>query len=128
MSASTWGAVAAAIVGAVFLVAAVSKLAAPQEWRAQARGLGVPDAVALVVPYVEAALGAVLVVQLGRHVVAWLAVALLLVMTLLLVRRLAQGEHPPCACFGAWSAKPIGAGHVGRNLAFIALAATAAVL
>lgn len=128
MSASTWGAIAAAVVGVVFLVAAVSKLAGPQAWRVQADGLGVPDAVAVVVPYVEAVLGALLVVQFQRHVVAWCAVAVLLAMTALLVRRLAQGRRPPCACFGAWSAKPIGAGHVARNLVLVAVAVAAALL
>jgi hypothetical protein len=128
MSASTLGTIAAVIVGVVFLVAAVTKLAAPQAWRAQARGLGVPEGMAVVVPFVEAVLGALLVAQVERHVVAWFAVALLVAMTALLVQRLAQGEHPPCACFGAWSVKPVGVSHVVRNLVLLVLALAAALL
>ena len=128
MSAGTWGVVAAVVVGAVFLVAAVTKLADPQGWRAQAAGLRVPKAVATVVPFVEAAVGALMVVQLGRHVVAWVAFALLVAMAALLARRIAQGEHPPCACFGAWSATPIGWWHVVRNLLLAAVAVAAALL
>ena len=54
-------------------------------------------------------------------------VALLLLgsFTALIVRRLAEGKRPPCACFGAWSAKPLGAGHVVRNGALIVLAVLA---
>jgi hypothetical protein len=45
--------------------------------------------------------------------------------TVLILRRLAEGRRPPCACFGAWSTKPLGRGHVVRNLGFIALAVVA---
>jgi uncharacterized membrane protein YphA (DoxX/SURF4 family) len=119
--------IAAVVVGGVFLVAAVTKLANPQAWLAQASGLRVPAGLAGAVPYVEAVLGALLVVQLWRHVVAVAAVALLVAMTALLVARLAAGEHPPCACFGAWSAKPISMVHVVRNVVLIALAVLAAL-
>ena len=128
MSRSTWGAVAAVVVGVVFLVAAVTKLARPAAWRTQSADLRVPWPVAAVVPYVEAVVGALLVVQAMRHAVAWAAAALLVAMTALLAGRLAQGEHPPCACFGAWSASPISMRHVVRNLVFIAVAVMAAVL
>jgi hypothetical protein len=43
----------------------------------------------------------------------------------LILRRLAEGQRPPCACFGAWSTKPLGRGHVVRNLGFIGLAVVA---
>jgi hypothetical protein len=46
----------------------------------------------------------------------------LLAFTSLLILRLSQGRRPPCACFGAWSAKPIGWRDVARNTAFLALA------
>ncbi len=81
-----------------------------------------------VLPWFEIALGAALVVQVSRVAAAVIALAVLVAMTALIVRRLAQGEHPPCACFGAWSAKPLGWGHVARNgvlmlLAVVAIAA-----
>ena len=110
------------------LIAAVSKLAQPALWRSQADGLGVPWRLAIVVPYVEATLGALLLVQVQRHAVAWIAVALFGAFTALLALRLAQGKRPPCACFGSLSSKPIGPGHLVRNALFICLAVLAATL
>jgi hypothetical protein len=88
----------------------------------------VPALIANVVPFVEIGLGAALLVQWQRHVVAWGAVALFAAFTALLGLRLAQGQRPPCACFGSLSSRPIGAAQIGRNAVFIAIAAAAAVL
>lgn len=128
MGRSAWGAVAAVLVAGVLLVAGVSKLAQPAQWRSQSQGLGAPLPVAMVMPYVELGLGALLLVQFQRHVVAWLAVALFASFTGLLALRLAQGRRPPCACFGSLSSKPIGPGHLVRNAIFIGLALLAATL
>lgn len=128
MAGTAWGVVAALLVAAVLLVAGVSKLARPALWRAESAGMGVPWRLAQMVPYVETVLGALLVAQLWRQAVAWFAVALFVVFTVLLVVRLAQGRRPPCACFGSLSATPIGPGHVVRNLVFIAVAVAAALL
>lgn len=122
------GVVAAVVTGLVFLVAAVTKLAAPDAWRAQAADLGVPRVVTTAVPYVEAVLGALLLVQFQRQVVAWCAVAVLVAFTTLLVVRLAQGRRPPCACFGSLTPKPIGVASVARNVLFVAVAVLAATL
>jgi len=73
-------------------------------------------------------LGALLLVQLQRSVVAWCAIALFAAFTVLLAVRLAQGKRPPCACFGSLSARPIGPGHLVRNALFIAVAVAAALL
>ena len=56
-----------------------------------------------------------------------IAGALLVGFTTLLVLRLLQGRRPPCACFGAWTTKPIGWGNVVRNAGFLALAAALAI-
>ncbi|MGZ6987202.1 MAG: MauE/DoxX family redox-associated membrane protein, partial [Ilumatobacteraceae bacterium] len=56
------------------------------------------------------------------------AAALLVSFTTLLVLRMAQGRRPPCACFGAWTAKPIGWRNVVRNAVLLGLAAAVAVL
>jgi len=125
---SAWGVAAAVGVAAVLLVAGVTKVAEPGEWRTQSTGLGVRWPLARLVPFVELVLGALLLVQVQRHVVAWCALVLFLAFTALLVVRLAQGRRPPCACFGSLSAEPIGPGHVVRNSLFIALAVMAAVL
>jgi uncharacterized membrane protein YphA (DoxX/SURF4 family) len=113
---------ASVLLGALFLAAGVTKVAAPQQWRAQSAELGVPAAVATVMPYVELSLGALLIAQLARRPVAVVAGLLLIAFTVLLVVRLLQGRRPPCACFGVWMANPIGWSNVARNSAFIALA------
>ena len=103
-------------------------MASHREWRAQSAGLGVPWWLARPVPYVEVALGSLLLVQWQRQAVAWCAVAVLVAFTALIGWQLAHGRRPPCACFGSWSAKPIGRGHLARNLVLIVVAVAAAVL
>jgi uncharacterized membrane protein HdeD (DUF308 family) len=119
--------VASALLGAVFLISGVLKVASAQQWRAQSADLGVPRFAATVVPFVEALVGALLIAQVARRPVAVVAGALLVAFTTLLVVRLLQGRRPPCACFGAWSTKPIGWGNVVRNACFFALAAMVAL-
>jgi uncharacterized membrane protein YphA (DoxX/SURF4 family) len=125
---SSLAVVASVLLGIAFLVAGGSKIAAAEAWPVQARGLGAPLFVIPVLPWFEIVLGALLVVQVAPIPVAVVALITLVAFTGLIVRRLAQGEHPPCACFGAWSAKPLGPGHLVRNgvlmlLAVIAIAA-----
>jgi len=121
------GEVAAVVVGAVFVVSGVTKLAKPQQWRAQAGELVTPTRLLDAVPVFEVILGALLAVQLQRAVFGWIAVGVLVVFTALIATRLAQGRRPPCACFGTFSATPIGWGHLVRNGALITLAVLAAV-
>jgi hypothetical protein len=78
------------------------------------------------VPWLEIGLGALLITGVWRPAVALVAAGLLGAFTVLLVLRLAQGQRPPCACFGAWSTRPIGYGSVARNVVLIALALLAA--
>lgn len=119
--------IAAIAVGMAFVLAGASKLASGGSWPSQAAGLGAPRWTIPVVPWLELALGALLVVQLLRVPVAIAALLLLVVFTVLILHKLRRGEHPPCACFGAWSATPIGWGHVARNVALMALAVVAAI-
>jgi uncharacterized membrane protein YphA (DoxX/SURF4 family) len=124
---STPAVLASVALGLSFLVAGGSKVAAGDAWPDQARGMGAPAVVIPVVPWFEIALGAVLVAQVDRVAAAVVALLVLVAFTALIVRRLAQGQHPPCACFGAWSAKPLGWTHVVRNVALMAIAAVAIV-
>jgi hypothetical protein len=78
-----------------------------------------------VLPWFEIVLGAVLVVQVAPVLAAATAFVVLAVFTALIARRLSQGQHPPCACFGTWSTKPLGRSHLVRNVAFMALAVAA---
>ena len=118
---------ASVIVGLAFLVAGGSKLAAGPSWPAQASDLGAPAIAVPTLPWVELAIGAALVLQLGRPVAAVAAIVLLVGFTGLIALRLSQGRRPACACFGAWSAKPIGASHLLRNGVLLALAVLALV-
>jgi hypothetical protein len=122
------GTLAAVIVGVAFLVAGASKIVAREAWPAQARDLGAPAIVVPVLPVVEIVLGALLTAQVAVPVVGALTLVLLAAFTALIGLRLAQGRRPACACFGAWSSSPIGAGHVIRNVALMALAVTAVVI
>jgi hypothetical protein len=72
-------------------------------------------------------LGAVLISQIARGYVGSVAALVLVAFTSLILVRLTQGERPPCACFGGWSATPLGAWHVVRNCALIVLAMVAAL-
>ena len=124
---STVGLVASILLGFVFLVSGGSKIAAGPGWPAEAQGLGAPSFVVPVLPWVEIVLGAILVMQVVPVIAAAVALVVLVAFTALIVRRLSQGRHPPCACFGAWSTKPLGPGHVARNVGFIALGVVALV-
>jgi len=119
--------VAAVLVGVAFVVAGASKLAAGDAWPPQARALGAPVWTIKLVPWIELGLGALLIVQLARRPAAIAALLLVCAFTLLIVRRLLAGDRPACACFGAWSAKPIGVGHLARNAALATLALIAAL-
>jgi hypothetical protein len=121
------GTIALVVLGGVFVVAAVAKFAGWESWRNQSAGMGVAWTIASVVPTVELLIGALAVATVARVAVAWSAVGVLVMFTALLVVRLRQGRRPPCACFGALQPKPIGWGHVARNLAFIALGLVAAL-
>lgn len=122
---STLATIASVLLGASFLVAGGSKLAAGAAWPAQARDLGAPAVTIPVVPWVELGVGAALVFGLVRPFPAVVAIVLLVVFTGLIALRLSQGRRPSCACFGAWSATPIGAGHLLRNGALIVLGVVA---
>ncbi len=117
-------AAASICLGIAFLVAGGAKLSTPT-WPAQARELGAPTFVIPLVPWIEIIVGALLCVQLARPIPAAIALGMLVVFTGLLVLRLAQGKHPPCACFGSWSARPLGWRHLARNAVLIAIAVIA---
>ena len=117
--------VASILVGVAFVVAGGSKIAAGASWPAQARGLGAPGWTIPIVPWVEIAVGALLIAQAVPPWPAVAALVMLVAFTALIVNSLVHGRRPPCACFGAWSAKPIGPGHLARNAVLIVLAVVA---
>jgi hypothetical protein len=126
MSGDVISALAAVVLGVAFVVAGASKLASGRAWPEMATQMGSPPIVTRVLPVIEIVLGAMLAVSIGRRALALVAFAILMVFTVQILRQLRRGRHPMCACFGAWSAKPLGWGHVARNLALMALALVAA--
>ncbi len=118
--------VASILLGAAFLLAGGSKIAAGPGWPAQAKALGAPSLAIPTLPWIEIVVGALLCAQVAEPVPALVAAGMLLAFSALLAQRLAQGLHPPCACFGSWSAKPLSWRHLIRNAALLALALVSA--
>lgn len=108
------------------LAAGVLKIARPAVWWASSQGMGVPCRIAAAVPWTEIVVGALLVAQLGRSMVAWVAVGLLVAFSALLAVTLARGQRPPCACFGS-ATQRISWWDLGRNATLIALGLVAAL-
>jgi uncharacterized membrane protein YphA (DoxX/SURF4 family) len=111
--------------GAVFVVAAVTKMVAGGSWVAQARDLGAPTPMAVVLPGVELVVGALLIAGVASPVPAIVAAVLLVVFSIGIGRQLVDGRHPPCACFGSWSRRPLGEGHLVRNAGLFLVALVA---
>jgi len=121
------GRIAAVGLGLMFLVSGGYKLADGPAWPRQAADMGVSRPVALIVPWFELVLGAVLVSSLFSPWAELVAIGVLIVFTVVIVRRLLDGSRPPCACFGSRSKRPLGRRHVVRNLGLLAVAVVAAV-
>ncbi|HSH12032.1 MAG TPA: MauE/DoxX family redox-associated membrane protein [Ilumatobacter sp.] len=113
--------VASLLLGATFVVAGAAKIAAGPMWPVHVADLGAPKIAGPVLPWAELLIGAALMAQLFEPFAAWAAIALTVAFTALIARRLSQGRRPACACFGAWSAKPLGPGHLARNAAMLVL-------
>ena len=119
--------IAAIVVGAALIWAGVFKLLDGPAWPKAAADMGVARPIALVVPFVELAIGITLIIPVLRPWPAIAAIVLLLAFTVVILRRILDGSRPPCACFGSRSNRPLGAIHVLRNVGLIALATVAAV-
>ena len=121
------GTLAAVVVGVAFVAAGVFKLADGPAWPRQAADMGVGRSLAVVVPWVEIVIGAVLAVQLLEPWAAIAAAVMLVAFTVVIGLRLLDGSRPPCACFGSRSKRPLGAYHLLRNVGLLLLAVVAAV-
>ena len=117
--------VASIALGLVMCAAGASKVRMGRAWIEQGRNLGAPPAVLPVVPWVEIVIGALLVAQVATAAMSIVALIVLQIFTLLIIVNLGRGHRPVCACFGSWSATPLGWGHVVRNVAFMVLAVLA---
>lgn len=118
--------IARVALGVLFLVSGALKLRDPS-WPGAARAMGAPRwSVPFVAP-LEIVLGAGLAAGVAEPWPAWLALGLLAAFSVTLLRVLRQpiAERPACACFGRWSAKPVGAGSLVRNALLAGLAVLA---
>ena len=110
--------VASVAVGLVLLVAGASKLRLP-EWRATAAAFGAPRWLAAAIPWVEVAVGALLVTGAGLPWTALAATGLLASFTATVALRLVRGQAAPCGCFGETSPRPVGLDTLVRNLVLL---------
>jgi hypothetical protein len=119
------GYLAALFLAATFLIAAISKLRDVASTADEFDLLGVPapDAMARVVPVVELAIAAGLVIV--PSIGGLFALVALAFFTTFLVGRLRAGVRVPCACFGAAGTAPLSGVEIVRNLGLVALAAAA---
>jgi hypothetical protein len=104
--------------------AAIGKLADRRAARSGAEQLGLPTAIAApvvaVLPFVELALAAALLISPAAGSAAVAAFVLLTAFTVLIGTNLARGRRPHCNCFGATHAQPIGPLTLARNLVLMA--------
>lgn len=114
--------VAGVALGIVMCVAGATKIARGDRWPAEARSMGAPSVVIPFVPWVEIIVGALLVARLGATIAGIVALVMIIGFTGLIIGNLFAGRRPVCACFGAWSTKPLGWQHVVRNVALAGLA------
>lgn len=121
------GRIAAIALGVVFVVSGGFKLSDGPAWPRMAADLGVSRALAVSVPWFELVLGALLISGLLSPWTELLAVGVLVVFTMVIVRRLLDGSRPPCACFGSRSNRPLGRRHVARNLGLLAVGVIAVI-
>ncbi|MFI6170794.1 peroxiredoxin family protein [Nocardia sp. NPDC051052] len=114
------------VVGVLFGLSAVGKLADPVGTRKAVGEFGVPmrwvAAVGWGLPALEGLVAIAVPVPWTVLPGAALALLLLVVFTLAVARLLKRGERPACSCFGAVSTEPIGARTLVRNGVLLVLA------
>ncbi len=120
--------VAALVLALVFVVAGVAKLRRPGATAEDFAELGLPLAgpLAVVVPVVELACAALLVVVPGWGGVASFGLLALFTANLAVVVR--SGRVVRCACFGAADRDPVSVRHLVRNAVLAVLALAAATI
>lgn len=123
---TTWLLVVRGVLSVVLGVAAVAKVRDRRGTADAAVALGVPErhgrAVAGVLPVVELAVAALLLVPDTARVGAAGAIVLLGAFTVAVARALSRGARPACHCFGQMSDEPIGPSTLVRNGVLLALA------
>ena len=112
--------------GLLLLAAGVLKLRS-RAWPTQAAEFGAARWVAVVLPWTELVLGALLVAGIGLPWTAFVTLGLLLVFSAAVVRQLVRGRAVPCGCFGEVHPRPVGPHTLIRNAVLVLLAVIAAL-
>lgn len=120
------------VLAAVFLLAALAKLASMRRTWARVRRFGIPDAlarpVAVALPITELVIAVLLIPDATARAGGLLAAVALLVFAAAIVRLLARGEAPDCNCFGLLHASRVGPAMLARNLVLAALGGVVAIV
>ena len=119
--------VASVVLGCFMCAAGAAKVAMGARWPVEAATMGAPRPIVPVLPWIELVCGALLIAQWQRQVFSLIVGSMLVVFTVAIIVQLARGRRPSCACFGSWSARPLGWRHVARNAALLVLAVVVAV-
>ena len=114
-------------IGAIFIVAGASKVGQPALFAAQIAGFRIlPEALiaplAVMLPYWEIVLGALLVAGLFTRIAATVGVVLLAVFDLAIASAVVRGMSVSCGCFGPNDATVTTWAEVARDAIFVALA------
>jgi uncharacterized membrane protein YphA (DoxX/SURF4 family) len=118
--------------GATWIAAGAAKLASKESVRDSVARFGlVPDraahAVAIVLPWIELSLGALLIVGQWTKPLANASISLLFVFSGAILVNLLRGNRIACHCFGQFGGKPISWGALARNLVLLAAASLVSV-
>jgi hypothetical protein len=120
------------LLAAVFLVAAIAKLADRPGTTAALAAFGVPERLttfgAAALPLAELAVAAALLSDAGAEAGLLAAAALLTLFTGAMIATLARGQAPACNCFGSVGSRAIGRGTLIRNGVLLGIAILAAAL
>ncbi len=111
----------AVLLAAVFVLAAVTKLASPAKTTSELAALGVPAPAiaARLLPALELALAVSLIAFPPQGAVV--ASAAIIVFTAVLLRAIRSGAPVSCGCLGALSSAPAGPPTIARNGALLAM-------
>jgi hypothetical protein len=115
----TIGWAASIVVGAVLIVAAVSKLS-NRTWQAREVAIGTPRWVLPFLAPVELVIGALMVVRVQRVVIGVAALFLFLAFTMFLILKWDERRGEPCNCMGMLSTRPASWRTIVRNALLIA--------
>jgi uncharacterized membrane protein YphA (DoxX/SURF4 family) len=119
-------------IGAIFIVAGVSKLGHADVFAAQIAGFRLlPEVViapmATVLPFLEILLGGYLILGLFTRTAAWIAVAFFAAFDAAIASAVVRGMTVSCGCFGPNDTTVTTWAEVGRDFVFVVLAVIVAV-